>query len=209
MNMDDRQLQQRSCVQERRFVCPLTKQIMTDAVRINCTGKSYERQALFQWIEQNGQICPVTGVSFRAKDVETNFGLQWEILYWQRRQSSSANYSVDDTATVTSSSATSVSCHHHNSPPPPPPPGGPFDSPPVRPKRRGSGNAAARLEDSVRFKPFTENSSDTSLQLPRRVPSYLIPIAPCVDDTDRDDGALATDRLVSVLDTAIQISEEF
>ena len=220
MNMDNRQSQQQSSgIQERRFVCPLTKNIMSDAVRINRSGKSYERRALYQWIKRNGSVCPVTGMTFRPSDVETNFALQWEILYWQRQ----SDAGDDDQATVTSVSSTSMSCHQSLPPPPPLP----VDSPPTRPKRRGSGTAASAivkeqppqpLDNSRRFTSCKEVCpSDTLLRLPQRCPSFLnlmnldciepaeTTLSPDGDDTmDHGDGM---DRILSALDAAIDITE--
>lgn len=65
-----------------RFICPLTKEIMKEPV---CTrqGKNFERKAILKWLEQKGDICPVTKQPLRMSGLIANSKLQWEIQQWQ------------------------------------------------------------------------------------------------------------------------------
>lgn len=65
-----------------RFVCPLTNEIMEDPV---CTkdGLNFERKAILRWLEEKGNVCPVTNKSLKMSGLVTNSKLQWEIQQWQ------------------------------------------------------------------------------------------------------------------------------
>jgi U-box domain len=198
---------------DRRFVCPLSKKVMSDAVRINTTQKSYERQALFDWIEKNGEVCPVTGTPFCASsDIETNFSLQWEILFWQRQdaQCQAIEQGTPSHSTHKMSPRNSIAKSN--------------DTPPNRPQRRGSGDSSLFLSDAAagehnadRFSSYcppggASSSSRMSLKLPRRCGSFdSLELLQLDDDDDflvQDDdvrSASSLIRLVAVLDEALMI----
>lgn len=134
---------------------------MADPVVLPC-GHSFERRALRKWTKQQGKCCPVDGDTFRSSsDMQPNFQLQWEILFWQRQQQlkgqlrAESIHLPDDT--VTSSTAALSSTNEYMSPPPPPlAPFKSLDSPPSRPQRRGSFDGG-KLDS-----PITEATADSS-----------------------------------------------
>jgi U-box domain len=199
--------------QERRFICPLTKEVMTDAVRIVTTGKSFQRQALQQWMEKIGKVCPVTGTPFTTDDIETNFSLQWEILFWQRQQAEHQPIVCEMPSSYKMSPRNSITKS--------------IDSPPTLPERRGSGDSfstsleAPMMEQNNRrflsccpsgVSSCCSNSS-LCMKPPRRCASFdsLDLFQPEDDDgdlfTDGDDLQSGTSfsRLVSILDEALKI----
>jgi hypothetical protein len=195
--------------QDRRFRCPLTKEIMNDPVVIRSTGKSYERQALVRWIETNGNRCPVTGEDI--SHIDTNFSLQWEILYWLRKQQQHPSNSADDVATISSrkkddthEELDSISRS--------------IDSPPSRPRRKDSFCGTVDVMNSeppqpphlsCRFVPTYDTLIPFGLNLlpPRRIQSGL-----SIDQLNSgamDDGdELSISRLVSILDEALMIATD-
>eukprot|EP00980_Cylindrotheca_fusiformis_P018320 scaffold5975_cov99-Cylindrotheca_fusiformis.AAC.5 len=69
-------------VPDKRFICPLTKTIMDDPVMTK-TGYNFERHALGKWLNDMGQICPVTKGPLRDSEIVSNAKLKWEISQWQ------------------------------------------------------------------------------------------------------------------------------
>ena len=67
-----------------RFMCPITCRIMKDPVT-SPNGISFERKAILRHLKKKGQVCPVTNETLRSNDLVPNSKLQWEILYWQRK----------------------------------------------------------------------------------------------------------------------------
>lgn len=65
------------------FICPLTKQVMTDPVQTS-QGINFERDAIRKWLAFRS-ACPVTGVPLRAERLRSNTKLQWMIKYWQAK----------------------------------------------------------------------------------------------------------------------------
>lgn len=65
-----------------RFICPLTNEIMEDPV---CTkeGLNFERKAILRWLDEKGDVCPVTSKPLTMTGLVTNSKLQWEIKQWQ------------------------------------------------------------------------------------------------------------------------------
>lgn len=203
-------------VQERRFVCPLAKKVMTDAVRIITTGKSYERKALLEWIEQNGEVCPVTGTPFNATvDIETNYSLQWEILFWQRQGAERQPIECDIPAPFSHKMSRRNSIAKS------------IDSPPTRPRRRGSGDSLSSSSEAPTIEQNTNRfmsccpsgisscSSSMSLRPPRRCNSTdSLELFQPEDDDDflfqEDDvqSGMPLSRLVSILDEALVIIDD-
>jgi hypothetical protein len=201
----------------RRFVCPLTEKVMTDAVRIVITMKSFERRALLEWIEKNGEICPVTGTPFRASsDIETNFGLQWEILFWQRQVAESQS-SDQDTFSSHITNQTSSRKWIAKS----------IDTPPTRPQRRGSSDSLSSSSEVTtveqndhRFWPccpqdIASCSSNISPKLTRRCGSLdsleLFQLEEEDDLLFHDEDIksdMAFSRLIAFLDEALMIIED-
>jgi hypothetical protein len=65
-----------------RFFCPLTKEIMENPVMSN-KGCNFERKAILKWMDDMGDICPVTNTPLKPSDLVSNGKLQWEICQWQ------------------------------------------------------------------------------------------------------------------------------
>lgn len=65
-----------------QFICPLTNEIMEDPV---CTkeGLNFERKAILRWLDEKGDVCPVTNKPLTMAGLVTNSKLQWEIQQWQ------------------------------------------------------------------------------------------------------------------------------
>jgi len=69
------------------FVCPITQDVMNDPVILNtAAGRSYEREALVEWLRRNPYKDPVTGVaSFEPLGFTPNRSLLEAICEWRRR----------------------------------------------------------------------------------------------------------------------------
>jgi hypothetical protein len=199
---------------ERRFYCPLTGRIMTDPVVIP-NGTSFDRNALSDWMEKHGPICPLTGAYLEKVQIKPNFHLQWEILYWQRQQEQVVAASV--TTTGSRPAFETKECDIDSSRRPnrdelPPPYH--LDSPPTRPRRRGSNGVGVESCEAVPTLPSERRiqSSYQMCKLPQRVPTYLsaYPIygtdSMMRHEVDPEDDDLSFGQLVSILDEAIMIS---
>ncbi|KAE8654697.1 DNA-directed RNA polymerase isoform 1 [Hibiscus syriacus] len=70
------------------FFCPLTKQIMDDAVTIE-SGVTYERNAISEWFETFSHLeditCPTTGMKLTSRVLSTNVALKTTIEQWKDR----------------------------------------------------------------------------------------------------------------------------
>lgn len=66
-----------------RFVCPLSKTIMTEPVLSLTTGIIYERSAVTAWQTDKGDTCPVTGQ--RLGVLVPNESLKAEIDRWKQQ----------------------------------------------------------------------------------------------------------------------------
>lgn len=64
------------------FICPLTNDIMKDPVTTR-EGINFERKAIFRWLDEQGDICPVTKKPLTMSGLITNNKLKWEIDQWQ------------------------------------------------------------------------------------------------------------------------------
>jgi hypothetical protein len=67
---------------QERFICPLTNDVMEDPVMTR-EGLNFERKAILKWLDENGDVCPVTKKSLRVSGLVANGKLQWEIRQWQ------------------------------------------------------------------------------------------------------------------------------
>lgn len=64
------------------FICPLTNEIMVDPV-ITKEGINFERKAILRWLDEQGDICPVTKRPLTMSGLVSNSKLKWEIDQWQ------------------------------------------------------------------------------------------------------------------------------
>lgn len=69
-------------VPQERFLCPLTRELMDDPVMTR-QGLNFERRAILEWLDKNGDVCPVTKKPLRPSGLVTNNKLQWEIRQWK------------------------------------------------------------------------------------------------------------------------------
>jgi hypothetical protein len=69
---------------QRKFFCRLLNKVMKDPVTTPY-GHNYDRKTLLNWMRKHGQKCPLSGEPLRPSDIQTNALLQWEILYWKRK----------------------------------------------------------------------------------------------------------------------------
>lgn len=57
------------------FICPITHQIMKDPVMLVETGKSYDRDALDNWLQMSNRD-PMSNTVLESKQVQTNYNLR-------------------------------------------------------------------------------------------------------------------------------------
>lgn len=69
-------------VPHENFICPLTNEVMQDPV-VTKEGINFERKAILRWIDENGEVCPVTKTPLAVNGLVPNNKLQWEIKQWQ------------------------------------------------------------------------------------------------------------------------------
>jgi hypothetical protein len=69
-------------IPDKRFICPLTNQVMDDPVMTK-TGHNFERAALRKWMDDMGETCPVTSKPLSGATIVSNSKLKWEISQWQ------------------------------------------------------------------------------------------------------------------------------
>ena len=69
-------------VPDKRFICPLTKSIMEDPV-VSKHGHNFERKAILTWLDDMGDVCPITKEPLFPSDLVSNKKLGWEISQWQ------------------------------------------------------------------------------------------------------------------------------
>ena len=147
-------------------------------------GHTYERKVVLKWIRKNGKVCPFTGKSLEASDLKANALLQWEILYWKRKNNED---SLDSSSRHSSSEFSLPQDRKLDLPPSMPSPSSEFtlhqdktDSPPSVPRRKNSDTDLPSLEVSSTksapeltarsmllndmFRSLTCSSSDSELQ---------------------------------------------
>jgi hypothetical protein len=64
------------------FICPITLQVMVDPLMTRA-GLTFERAAIFGWLEQGSDSCPVTCTPLSASDLITNRRLKTLIRFWR------------------------------------------------------------------------------------------------------------------------------
>ena len=69
-------------VPHERFICPLTNEIMQDPVTTK-EGINFERKAILRWLDEQGDVCPVTKTPLTMSGLISNNKLKWEISQWQ------------------------------------------------------------------------------------------------------------------------------
>lgn len=141
-------------VQQKIFFCPLTKKIMKDPVSTP-NGYTFERKALLKTMRKNGSKCPLSGKDLNASDIKVNVSLQWETLYWERKN--------DDT-----------NLRSNALPILPSDPAKRVDAPPCMPSRSISANTGSRKRiDSPPCLPRRKISDTTDFLMSCRLPSML------------------------------------
>lgn len=207
---------------ERRFYCPLSRRTMTDPV-LTPRGNSFERKALSEWMERHGEICPLSGEGIDVAQIKPNFHLQWEILYWKRQQQQAREIPFDRYQSLDGKDRPTDASRMLERPPFPP--SKCVDSPPTRPRRRGSASGAVEpgvsahlssvYETSTLVSPQTSDETKSSARMcvpPQRSTSYhpANPIywegAMISDGSDDEDDTMPFDKLVILLDEAIRIT---
>lgn len=63
------------------FLCPISKQLMTDAVILVETGHSFEAANIQRWLDMNDK-CPMTGQKLQSKQLISNYTLKGVIADW-------------------------------------------------------------------------------------------------------------------------------
>lgn len=74
-----------SQVPPEEYICPLTKELMTDPV-VSRYGHHFERAAIMDWLNDGGnKHCPVTGNPLRISNLVSDKTLKWKIDYWAKK----------------------------------------------------------------------------------------------------------------------------
>jgi hypothetical protein len=63
------------------FLCPITKKVMKEPV-VSRYGIYFEKKAIFEWLNQGYNYCPVTGNPLRPSNLISDKTLEWKIQYW-------------------------------------------------------------------------------------------------------------------------------
>jgi hypothetical protein len=71
-----------AAIPDAKFLCPLTKEIMKDPV-MSKSGYNFERTAILNYLQDMGQMCPVSKQPLYPSDLVSNGKLQWDIKQWQ------------------------------------------------------------------------------------------------------------------------------
>jgi hypothetical protein len=64
------------------FICPITLQVMVTPLMTR-TGLTFEKAAIFSWLEQGSGSCPLTRKPLTASDLVTNMRLKNQIRIWR------------------------------------------------------------------------------------------------------------------------------
>lgn len=78
-----------------QFICPLTLNIMRDPVMIR-TGHTFERSAIFKWLEKGHDTCPLTRQPLGISGLVTNHALLVEMQKWRALQRHPSSNETDD-----------------------------------------------------------------------------------------------------------------
>ena len=90
------------------FICPLTLEIMRHPLMTR-EGKSFERQAILTWIQDNDNSCPLTRQPLTPRGLVRNRSLELRIENWCSSNNVKLS-SPDDQDITYGSSADVVSC---------------------------------------------------------------------------------------------------
>ena len=66
-----------------KFCCALTGKIMSDPMKTAYGNHRFDRQAIEQWLQSQGNVCPVTGNPLSLVEVKADAELRMEISGWQ------------------------------------------------------------------------------------------------------------------------------
>jgi hypothetical protein len=125
-----------------------TEKIFLPAHKENNEGSSIDakRVYLLKTMRKNGSKCPLSGKHLNASDIKANVSLQWEILYWERK---------NDDATLRSRAAPIL----------PSDPAKRVDAPPCMPPRSPPANTGLpkRIDSSPCLPRRTSSDTDCSL----------------------------------------------
>ncbi|GLJ52040.1 hypothetical protein SUGI_1106710 [Cryptomeria japonica] len=64
------------------FQCPISLELMTDPVTV-CTGLTYDRSSIQQWLCPGNDICPLTGQTLHSRELIPNHTLAALIYKWR------------------------------------------------------------------------------------------------------------------------------
>jgi hypothetical protein len=64
------------------FICPITLQVMVTPLMTRA-GLTFEKAAIFSWLEQGSGSCPLTRKPLTASDLVTNMRLKKQIYFWR------------------------------------------------------------------------------------------------------------------------------
>ncbi|KPI89800.1 putative U-box domain protein [Leptomonas seymouri] len=77
------------------LLCALTGRVMKNPVS-SPYGQTYEREAILNWLQQNGSVCPITGKPLSAEKLTPNEAVASKIIQQMVRQTMAAQPAVDD-----------------------------------------------------------------------------------------------------------------
>jgi hypothetical protein len=99
-------------IPDAKFLCPLTKEIMKDPV-MSKTGYNFEREAILKYLEDMGQVCPITKQPLFPSDFVSNGKLKWDIGQWQLKYGDGAQQMTKLELETKISKAVMVSKDYH------------------------------------------------------------------------------------------------
>mmetsp|Transcript_127012 Transcript_127012/g.189450 ORF Transcript_127012/g.189450 Transcript_127012/m.189450 type:complete len:237 (+) Transcript_127012:62-772(+) len=79
------------------FVCPLTKELMSEPM-VTRYGVRFERKAILEWLDQGNSFCPVTSNPLRVSNLLSDKNFQWKIQYWAEKNGCADKVIIDDEA---------------------------------------------------------------------------------------------------------------
>ena len=77
------------------FLCELTHRLLTDPVETPM-GNVYEKAAIMNWLQQQGQICPLTGTPLTASDLTPASKTKMKVQQWLVARSSGGTAPIGD-----------------------------------------------------------------------------------------------------------------
>jgi hypothetical protein len=189
-----------------KFFCSLSNKVMKDPVTTPY-GHNYDRKTILKWMRNHGQKCPVSGEPLRPSDLQANALLQWEILYWKRKDGDALDVSRHITEFALPQD------RKLDVPPSMPCPSSDFtlrdktDSPPSVPRRKSSDidlSSMCRLE-KAKGKSTTTSTADYARTLLfnevfRSLTSNDLPVEEEASPMEREDILSVLDQVESTLD---------